>query len=1385
MLMQSGGLTSSDGIPEQPAFADPFLVDGGETGALIRSMDWARTPIGPISGWSQSLRMMVNFLLANRFPLLLWWGPEYVSIYNDAYRPILGTKHPRAMGLPVRECWSEIWHILQPLIDTPFNGGPATWMEDIALEIKRHGFVEETHFTIAYSPVPDETAPRGIGGVLATVHEITEKVVAERRVVILRDLGARAADAKTADEACRVAAGVIASHAKDLPFALLYLVDQDGKQARLAAAAGVTEGEAISPLTLRLDGDTPTSPWPLTEAIRCEETIVVEHLGRRFRSLPAGPWFDPPHCAVVVPVRANKAHEVAALLVAGVSPRLRLDHLYRSFFDLVAAQIATSIANARAYEEERKRAEALAEIDRAKTAFFSNVSHEFRTPLTLMLGPIEDALNDRMNLLPDRQQKRLDLAHRNSLRLLKLVNSLLDFARIEAGRIDANFEPTDLSKLTAALASNFESATQKAGLEFVMKCEPLSQPVYIDRSMWEKIVLNLISNAFKFTLSGGITVEVKEDRDGAQLFVRDTGTGIPPHELPRLFERFHRVAGQESRSFEGSGIGLALIHELVKLHGGSIEVESEVGRGTTFKVSVPLGSSHLPQERIQSAHQLPSTALRAQAYVEEALRWLPDSVEEALSDRGEDIEPLLISLPSNVHVLIADDNADMRDYLKRLLGTRWDVEAVADGQAALAAIRANKPDLVLTDVMMPNMDGFGLLREIRADPQLRELPVVMLSARAREEARVEGLQAGANDYLIKPFSARELIARLSTNLELARVRKVSQKAIRDEAALLEQLNQVGNVVAAEVDLERAVQVVTDAATKLSGAAFGAFFYNVVGDNGESYTLYTLSGAPREAFARFPQPRNTEVFSPTFRGEAIVRSADITKDPRYGRNAPYYGHPPGHLLVRSYLAVPVVSHGGEVLGGLFFGHPEPDVFDQRAERLVVGIATQAAIAIDKGRLFNAAQKEIAERRRAEAALRESEQSLEGKIAARTAELLAANDRLRMEALERERVEAQLRQAQKMEAIGHLTGGVAHDFNNLLTVVIGNIGSLQRNLGEHAPPRARRWLDNAMHGAKRAASLTGHLLAFSRRQPLDPKPTSINKLLANLAEILARTLGECVGVQTIPGADLWHVEVDQNQLESAILNLAVNARDAMPNGGKLTIETANAHIDEGNAASASQAAPGQYVVVAVSDTGSGMSKDVLEHAFEPFFTTKPTGQGTGLGLSQVYGFVKQSGGHVRLYSEKGRGTTVKIYLPRIIGRTLVTDSEINMAPDGRHDETVLVVEDDANVREYSAEILRELGYTVIEAGDGPAALRQLERNERVNLIFTDIGLPGMNGRELAEEARRRRPEIRVLYTTGYARDIAVHHGRLEPGIQLVAKPFTYVDLAAKVREVLAKS
>jgi len=485
---------------------------------------------------------------------------------------------------------------------------------------------------------------------------------------------------------------------------------------------------------------------------------------------------------------------------------------------------------------------------------------------------------------------------------------------------------------------------------------------------------------------------------------------------------------------------------------------------------------------------------------------------------------------------------------------------------------------------MPRMDGFGLLAGIRADPDLRDLPVILLSARAGEEARVEGLDAGADDYLVKPFSARELLARVRSNLELARLRQEARDTLLHANEVLEQR------VAAEIE-------------------------------------------------------------------------------------------------------------------------------QRAK-----------------------------------------------------------------------AEESLRQSQKMEAIGHLTGGVAHDFNNLLTVIGGGVETLQRiltvaSLGADEL-RVKRALGMIAQGADRAATLTHRLLAFARRQTLDPRPIDANKLVAGMSELLRRTLGESVALETVLAGGLWRTAADANQLENALINLAVNARDAMPEGGKLTIETANTHLDEAYVADHSDVAAGQYVMIAVSDTGMGMNSETLDRVFEPFFTTKDIGHGTGLGLSQVYGFIKQSEGHVKLYSEVGQGTAVKLYLPRLVSdrSTAETKPEESAIPSGRG-EIILVVEDEPAVREHSVTSLRDLGYRVLEAEDGHAALRLLARQAEIEVLFTDVGLPGgMTGRQLVEAARIGRPDLKVVYTTGYARNAIVHGDVLDPGTELLPKPFSYAALATKIRTVL---
>jgi len=806
-------------------------------------------------------------------------------------------------------------------------------------------------------------------------------------------------------------------------------------------------------------------------------------------------------------------------------------------------------------------------------------------------------------------------------------------------------------------------------------------------------------------------------------------------------------------------------------------------------VTVPLGHAHVPADQIRQDISIRETGVIAKEIVEEAIQWLPRTAPQESGEptRSGTRLPSRPDQKPRSRILLADDNADMRDYISRLLGERHDCVTAADGQQALDAVRARRPDLLLTDIMMPRLDGFALIRAVRTDPELRDLPIIVISARAGEESSVEGLIAGADDYLVKPFTARELIARVDGALAMARVRREMGDALREEARSLELLNQVGAAVAAELDLDRAVQVVTDAATELTGAAYGSFFYNVIDGQGGSYTLFALSGAPRESVSGLPMPRKTDLFAPTFAGNGIVRVDDVRAHPDYGKNAPHLGMPKGHLPVCSYLTSPVVSRSGEVLGALFFGHPKPGVFTARSERLLAGIAAQAAIAIDNARLFKDAQNEITERTRTELALRESEerqvklnQSLESIVADRTRELECANQELRTEAAARAKIEQALRQSQKMEAVGRLTGGIAHDFNNLLQVIGGNLQLLAKEVA--GTDRAEQRVRNALAGVSRGSKLASQLLSFGRRQPLAPKVVNLGRFLRGLDDLLSRALGDGVEIDTVVPADLWNTLVDTSQVENALLNLAINARDAMNGHGKLTIEASNEQITQDYASRQEDVRAGNYVMLAVSDTGCGMTPEVMEQVFEPFFTTKPEGRGTGLGLSMVYGFVKQSGGHIVIYSELDEGTTIRVYLPRALGpEDVVIEADTGPVTGGT--ESVLVVEDDEEVRATVVELLSDLGYRVVKALDAESALVVVESGVAIDLLFTDVVMPGLlRSPELARLARVRLPDIAVLFTSGYTEDAIVHGGRLDPGTELLSKPYTREALARKIRHVL---
>jgi signal transduction histidine kinase/DNA-binding response OmpR family regulator/serine phosphatase RsbU (regulator of sigma subunit) len=765
-----------------PTTISAVLQASGEVGRALQAVDWPATPLGPIGQWPSSLANVVRLLVTSRFSMWMAWGPELTFFCNDKYRrDTLGKKYPWALGRPASEVWAEIWPEIGPRIEAVMTSGEATWDEHLLLFLERSGFTEETYHTFSYSPLSDEAGR--IAGMLCVVTEDTDRIVGERRMATLRELGVVASGIRSEGEFLEATCRQLGANPASLPFTITYLFDDQGDgRATRACSSGISDDHPAAPARVE-PGHLATS-WPVSEALE-RRAAIVDLSTERFGELPSGAWGAPPERALVVPILQPGHARPYGFLVVGLNRFRPLDEGYRSFVDLIARHLAGGIAIARGYEAERRRAEQLEELDRAKTAFFSNVSHEFRTPLTLMLGPLQDALAHEDGL----DRARLELVHRNALRLLKLVNSLLDFSRAEAGRMRAEFRPTDAAQLTEQLASTFRDATARAGIALDVRCANPSGTAYLDVDLWERIVMNLLSNAFKATLNGGITVTLDSDDGALRLTVADTGSGIPPGEMGELFQRFHRVR-TVARSYEGTGIGLALVKELTELHGGEVSARSTVGVGSEFVVSIPLGRGHLPAEHVHEEAVDPAASI-APLFVEEAASWIEPT----------DGDPAPPGMPPSIRqpppppdrglprVLIADDTPDLRRYLTRLLAADFDVETVSDGAVAFQVAQDHPPDLVITDVMMPGLDGYALLEKLRGSPVTAELPIIMLSARAGEEAAIEGLRAGADDYLPKPFSGRELLARVRAHVELATVRRQAAAALRTERMRLEQTLQ--------------------------------------------------------------------------------------------------------------------------------------------------------------------------------------------------------------------------------------------------------------------------------------------------------------------------------------------------------------------------------------------------------------------------------------------------------------------------------------------------------------------------------------------------------------------------------------------------------------------
>ncbi|MDR7269982.1 PAS domain S-box-containing protein [Pelomonas saccharophila] len=1198
----------------QPAprdFDTAFLAGGGELGALMRAHDWAATPLGEPTGWPRSLKTAVRIMLTSRQPIWIGWGPQLIKLYNDPYKSIIGGKHPWALGQPASTVWREIWPEIGPLLSSAMSGD-GNFQESQQLIMERNGYPEETYYTYSYSPIPgDDGQPAGI---ICANSDETQRVIGERQLALLHELAARSADARTVVDAVYRCTRALETNRLDMPFALVLLRGHGEAAFELAGWAG-GDGDWV--------GAAPGLSWPAGEVLALQQPRIVE-LPRGDIAWPCGDWKEAARQAMVLPIRPSGDTGREGVLVVGLNPYRLPEGRYTDFLRLVAQQLSAAIGNAEAYESQQQRAEELARLDRAKTQFFSNISHEFRTPLTLMMGPLRDALAHLQ--LPPSARGRLQMVERNALRLSKLVNALLEFSRIEAGRATSVFRPTDLAALTGELASSFRSAMEAAGLAFRVACPALPAPVYVDRDHWERILLNLLSNALKYTLQGEVSVRVGSEEGWAIVEVEDSGIGVAPQELPRLFERFHRVENVQARTHEGSGIGLALVHELMRLHQGRIEVSSQLGRGTRFTLRLPLGHAHLPPEHVR--HE-PAEILgggQAMSYVQEALRWLPEEVvpeampsTAAMTDIGDRYRATLGS-----RIVIADDNADMRQYLRSLLAPYFRVEEAADGEEALAAVRRERPALLLSDVMMPRLDGFGVLAALRADDALHTLPVILLSARAGEEARIEGLGAGADDYLIKPFTARELLARVSALIELDLARRSGEQQLRLFLAHARMFTW-------EIELPARRLTVSENAVDVLGASL----------------------------------RNLD------EGFALVHPDDVDE-------------------IRASIEAAARDGGGFTLEQRIV---RPDNGEVRwLETRAQAMCNEAGEAVR----LSGISFDMTERKRMEETLRESDR--------RKDEFLAM---------------------------------LAHELRNPLAPIRNAAELMLRTTQPGAPQR--RAVEIIDRQVQQMTRMVDDLLDVSRvthgRIEIEREPVGLRGVIAAAVEAVGPAMLERRHrLQVVSDLPLT-VRGDAARLQQCLVNLLSNAAKYTDPGGEIRLELAR---------------EGDEAVMRVQDSGVGIAADMLPAVFDLFVQSARTLDraegGLGIGLSVVRRLVEMHGGRVAARSAGvGQGATFEMRLPLLLQPPVAAPLPADLPETPRR---VLLIDDNEDAAESLAMMLRADGHEV-RTGFGPQDALTLAAAWRPDVVLLDIGLPGMDGYEVARRLRAAPAgaPLRLVALTGY--------------------------------------
>jgi PAS domain S-box-containing protein len=1327
-----------------------WLSGGGEMGALIRSMDWSATPLGPLESWPQSLRTSVSLCLSSTFPILVAWGPDDIQIYNDAYRPICGDLHPRSMGGAFKQIWASALPVVGGAFDRAHQGEGA-YIRDQRMFLDRHGYLEEAFMTFSFSPIRDESGE--VGGIFHPITETTSTVLNARRTQCLRDLTASFAEARTtADIGHRIEANA-AQLALDVPFMLLYEIGDDGV-VRLRANAGLQDHPSLAPATLPLDGVC----WPFADTAAAQTAQRVDDLAPRFEGRPCGPYDNPPNTALVLPVALPGQEALFGFVVAGVSVARALDTDYLNFYDMLRGAVNTAVGNVIAYETEQRRAEELAQIDRAKTAFFSNVSHEFRTPLTLILGPLDDALADAAEPLGPAQRRRVDVTHRNALRLLKLVNSLLDFSRIEAGRVQAHYEALDLGRLTADLAGVFESTMAKGGLAYRVELEDLGEPVFVDRDMWEKIVFNLLSNAFKFTLAGEVSVTLRRHGGMARLSVCDTGTGIPAEELPRVFERFHRIEGAPGRTFEGTGIGLALIQELVRLHGGAIGVSSTLGEGTCFDVDIPFGQAHLPEQRILAAKAEADAGAgegagsrTGSAFVEEALRWLPDTQAPAVApvvQSGALLPPVPVP-----RILIADDNNDMRSYLKSLLDPHAEVSVCADGEAAFAAILRDPPDLVLSDVMMPKLDGFGLIARIRATSALRFLPVILLSARAGEEAKVEGLSAGADDYLVKPFAAGELLARVRRQIELGQERRRQRQVASMRESYFRSLVDTAPIMLWTTDSEGDCTYLSKRWYEYTGRGqeqdLGLGWLENVHPDDVDRT--------REAFLHSAATHTPfRVDYRLRRHDGVYRWHIDAGMPRVDEDGQLDGFVGTvvdvHTRTLLQQRLERVARAGDI--GVWYADAPFDEFrlnEQMAAHLgmpgrrhVPYDEVLAAVADgDRARFADACEAAVHDCAPLDIEFRQADGGdgeprwlrAIGWCDTNGEDRVVRFDGVTFDISHHKRTEGELQRlaselAEKNRMQSEFLYTLAHELRNPLAPIRTGLELLRVSppgkSGGEVHDMMRRQVDHMVH-------LGDDLLDMARlsegKVALRPASVGLADVVNDAVEISMplMTAGDHRLSVTLPGAPVV-LHVDRHRITQVLSNLLNNAAKYTPKGGRIEVEAG---------------VSGNEVAIAVTDNGIGIDADMLPLIFNMYAQANHgTGMaqgGLGVGLNLVRRLVDLHGGHVEAHSDGvGKGSRFTVFLPLDMpaGASDAPDDGPASSAAANAPEAaglrILVVDDNLDAAQMLGDLLELCGHRVTLAHDGAQALADAARL-LPQVVFLDIGLPDRSGFDVARALR----------------------------------------------------